>query len=294
MLRLREIEDIAGTRFYRLGLIDEALDPSFPLDELARLIGLGQAWVACMGDDVAVGMAIASVREGAAYLEEMDVLRAHGRRGLGGRLLEHVCAWARMRGQPAVTLSTFRDVPWNGPFYRQRGFRELHPAEWTPGMRAIRAKEARHGLHVEVRVFMRRELSRTGERRQLTALMHTRARMKRAACVDATSLHAGTRRRHGARGRDARAPALARSPIQPPSPCRRYSQMPTHAGGIGGATWSVVSGVLPAGLVLSGDGVLSGTPLPVATTTVFYFSALVSDQAGDTAARNYALAEQAP
>lgn len=74
----------------------------------------------------------------------------------------------------------------------------------------------------------------------------------------------------------------------------RYSQTLTYAGGIGGATWSVVNGVLPAGLTLSSDGVLSGTPLPVATTTVYYFSALVTDQAGDTAARNFALTVQAP
>ena len=40
--RLREIEDEAGTTFSGLGLIDEALDVSFPLDDLARLVGTGQ------------------------------------------------------------------------------------------------------------------------------------------------------------------------------------------------------------------------------------------------------------
>ena len=78
------------------------------------------------------------------------------------RLLEGVCAWAQARGYPAATLSTFRDVPWNGPFYRNHGFRDLQPAEWTPGMRAIREKEARHGLCVPARVFMRRELTAGG------------------------------------------------------------------------------------------------------------------------------------
>ena len=63
------------------------------------------------------------------------------------------------RGYPAATLSTFRDVPWNGPFYRNHGFRDLQRAEWTPGMPAIRDQEARHGLRVQARVFMRRELS---------------------------------------------------------------------------------------------------------------------------------------
>jgi GNAT superfamily N-acetyltransferase len=159
---LREIEDAAGRIFSGLGLIDEALDESFPLDELARLVGMGQVWVACLEDGVAVGMVIASVREGAVYVEEMDVLPAHRRRGLEARLLSTVCAWARAQGYAAVTLSTFRDVPWNGPFYRKHGFRDLQPEEWTPGMRAIRQGEAQHGLRVEARVFMRRELAEMG------------------------------------------------------------------------------------------------------------------------------------
>jgi 4-diphosphocytidyl-2-C-methyl-D-erythritol kinase len=119
---------------------------------------MGQVWVACPEDDLPVGMVIASVREGEGYVEEMDVLPAHGRRGLGGRLLERACAWAQAQGHAAITLSTFRDVPWNGPFYRKHGFRDLQPAAWTPGLRAIREREARHGLAVDVRVFMRRDL----------------------------------------------------------------------------------------------------------------------------------------
>jgi 4-diphosphocytidyl-2-C-methyl-D-erythritol kinase len=90
---------------------------------------MGQVWVACPEDGVPVGMVIASLREGAVYIEELDVLPEHGRRGLGARPLGRVCAWARAQGHPAVTLSTFRDVPWNGPFYRRHGFRDLQPAE---------------------------------------------------------------------------------------------------------------------------------------------------------------------
>ncbi len=156
--RLRKIEDEAGTLFDGLGLIDESLDPSFPLDRAAELVALGQVWVACLANDLPVAMAITSVRDNAVYLEEIDVVRGHGRRGLGARLLEHVCSWAQVRGYTAVTLSTFRDVPWNGPFYRKHGFRDLLPAEWSPGMLAIREKEAKHGLRVEARVFMRRAL----------------------------------------------------------------------------------------------------------------------------------------
>jgi GNAT superfamily N-acetyltransferase/catechol 2,3-dioxygenase-like lactoylglutathione lyase family enzyme len=159
--RLRDIEDRAGTMFSGLGLIEEALDVSYPPEELRRLIGLRQVWVAFEADDVPVGMVIASVRDGSAHIDEMDVLPAHGGRGLGTLMLDQACAWAQAQGYSAVTLSTFRDVPWNGPFYTKNGFRALPSSEWTSTMRAIREKEAEHGrLRVEARVFMRRELER--------------------------------------------------------------------------------------------------------------------------------------
>jgi len=96
------------------------------------------------------------------YVEEMDVLPEHGRRWLGARLLAGVCAWAQEQGYSAVTPSTFRDVPWNGPFYRRHGFRDLEPAEWTPGLLAIRTQESQHNLAVDARAFMRRELDEVG------------------------------------------------------------------------------------------------------------------------------------
>jgi GNAT superfamily N-acetyltransferase len=160
--RVREIEDEAGTMFSGLGLMDSALDASCPLDDVVRLIALGQVWVACReDDDFPVGMAITSVQDDAVYIEEMDVVPAYGRRGLGGRMLARVCDWAQAHGYTAVTLSTFRDVEWNGPFYRKHGFRDLSPDAWTPRMRAIREREAQHGLLTEARVFMRREIVTT-------------------------------------------------------------------------------------------------------------------------------------
>ncbi len=68
-----------------------------------------------------------------------------------------------------------------------------------------------------------------------------------------------------------------------------HSQTLSSAGGIGQAAWSVVNGVLPTGLTLSSNGVLSGVPNSVPTNTTYYFSVLATDQLGDTAARNYAL-----
>lgn len=158
-LRIREIEDRAGEMFDGLGLIDESLDEGIPIEALERSIALGQVWVACIDSDVPVGMVIVSVIGSSVYIEEMDVLPEYGRRRIGSRLLEYVCEWAADQGYRAATLSTFRDVPWNGPFYRRHGFRDLDPDEWSAEMAGIRKREIDHGLCVESRIFMKRELS---------------------------------------------------------------------------------------------------------------------------------------
>jgi len=154
--RLREIEDEAGERFNGLDIFDPSLSSSFSLDEMYRLAKLSQVWVACDSNDKPVGMIVASIRCGNGYIEELDVLPEHGRRGLGVRLLNRVCEWALENGCVAVDLSTFRDVPWNGPFYRKNGFRDLAAEEWTADMALIREIETKQGLLPDARVFMRR------------------------------------------------------------------------------------------------------------------------------------------
>ena len=59
----------------------------------------------------------------------------------------------------AVTLTTFRDVPWNAPLYRHLGFVDLDDASLGPELRAIVAAEAAHGLDPSIRICMRLEAS---------------------------------------------------------------------------------------------------------------------------------------
>jgi hypothetical protein len=49
-------------------------------------------------------------------------------------------------------------VPWNGPYYARCGFVTLDDSDVTPGLRAIRRREAAHGLDRWPRVCMRRDL----------------------------------------------------------------------------------------------------------------------------------------
>jgi hypothetical protein len=57
-------------------------------------------------------------------------------------------------GFRAVTLTTFRDVAWNGPFYGRIGFVEVDDLEAHPRLAKELAKEAAAGLPPERRTAM--------------------------------------------------------------------------------------------------------------------------------------------
>lgn len=158
LAHVQAIELAAATLFAGTGLLAGDDGAPYPLASLEAAQGAGRLWVAVTADDLPAGFALADESDGEAYLAEIDVHPDHGRRGLGRRLVEIVCDWARAAGYGSVILSTFRDVPWNAPFYETVGFRVLAPQELTPALHELRAQEAAHGLRLEVRVVMRRAL----------------------------------------------------------------------------------------------------------------------------------------
>jgi GNAT superfamily N-acetyltransferase len=152
------IERFAAMRFRQVGLDDVYGRCFITAEEFEARQHRGVLWVVAAEQDRPVGFATCSQIDGVAHLDEIDVLPQHGRRGLGSRLLGAVCVWARSRAYPAITLSTTRGVPWNEPFYRRRGFRELSELAYTAGLRQLRAAEVAAGLPIQQRLIMKREL----------------------------------------------------------------------------------------------------------------------------------------
>ena len=155
--RLREIERDAGLLFNTVGMDDIAAHEPFSVEELAAYLRDDRVWVLVHEDDV-VGYVLVDVVDGVGHLEQLSVLPDFGRRGYGAALLAHVCEWARRRDLGAVTLTTFEQVPWNGPYYARHGFRVLAEDEIGPELRQLRDEEAAHGLDPNLRVCMQREL----------------------------------------------------------------------------------------------------------------------------------------
>uniref|UniRef100_UPI002453D529 GNAT family N-acetyltransferase n=1 Tax=Nocardia abscessus TaxID=120957 RepID=UPI002453D529 len=78
---------------------------------------------------------------------------------IGKRLIDRAARWAVTAGLPAMTLTTFTDVAWNGPYYQRLGFRYLSAEEETQGLVELRAAERAHGLDRWPRACMRAELT---------------------------------------------------------------------------------------------------------------------------------------
>lgn len=153
--RLPAIE-LAAARLLAGYAPESVLNETTSLDVLQKAERAGHLWVALRGE-VAVGFAHVEVIESqVAHLEEIDVEPAHGRQGLGTRLVSHVCEWAACNGYKSVTLTTFRDVPWNMPFYARLGFEIVPSARLSPALSAIVEDETRRGLDPTKRVVMRR------------------------------------------------------------------------------------------------------------------------------------------
>jgi GNAT superfamily N-acetyltransferase len=127
LLACEGIERRAGELFRTVGLDAVADDEPFPIDELVA----GDVWVA-VEDGVVAGYVCSLVLDGTTHVEQVTVDPAFARRGIGARLLDHL-------GGP-LTLTTFRDVPWNGPYYERLGFRPI--TELGPELREHVAREA--------------------------------------------------------------------------------------------------------------------------------------------------------
>ncbi|WP_152812168.1 GNAT family N-acetyltransferase [Arthrobacter bussei] len=155
---LPDIEHAAGEAFRGVGMARIADDGALPRAVLAGYQHAGRAWVASSPRPAAGAAPIAylllDVVDGNAHVEQVTVHPDSAGAGIGARLIDAVDEWAREAGFPALTLTTFEEVPWNAPYYRRLGFSILAPSAWGPELAAVRRHEADAGLDAWPRVAM--------------------------------------------------------------------------------------------------------------------------------------------
>lgn len=152
---LPAIETSAGVLFRSVpGLEWIADDDVLPETTHLRLIVQQTVWVAQSESGRLCGFLDAERFGDELHIWELAVDGGHQRMGIGKRLVRAACQHAVDLNLSGVTLTTFRDLPWNAPWYAGLGFL---PEDVLPDSRlaGVLRDEAGHGLPPQRRVAMR-------------------------------------------------------------------------------------------------------------------------------------------
>lgn len=98
-------------------------------EQLSSWLSAGRIYIAEHNGN-AVGFVAAVTMDTTLYIAEISTMRQYQRKGVGSTLIATVLDWARelsaaAGSKPRVSLTTYREVAWNAPYYRKRGFREV-------------------------------------------------------------------------------------------------------------------------------------------------------------------------
>ena len=136
LARLAAIEMTGEAMFAEYGIV-------FPPGPATIKAAIAHGADVLVAGDPPVAFAAIVDMDGHPHLEQISVRADQGRKGIGSVLLSEVVR----RSGPGLTLITYRDVPWNGPWYLRHGFVELPEAAWGPQLRAHWQAEVDGGLH---------------------------------------------------------------------------------------------------------------------------------------------------
>lgn len=153
---LPAIEDAAGMRFVGTSAALDATLPNVPATAFAVAQRRRSLWVAVDADDVPIGFLLAEPHPPWLHIQELDVHPDHKGQGLGRAL---IAAAAQASGGLAchgLSLTTYRDIAWNAPWYRRLGFVEVAAAARPAWLTAKLAHEAEHGIDPASRCAMTR------------------------------------------------------------------------------------------------------------------------------------------
>lgn len=143
VLQLPSLEVVGGEIFRTVGMDAIADDEPPALAPLQASQEAGHIWVATTEPSAAspgdsqkiVGYILVHLLHSAggnppcAHIQQVTLSPEFAGQKIGAKLVKHVEAWASSQGFQQISLTTFRDVPWNAPYYQRLGFNVVSDEE---------------------------------------------------------------------------------------------------------------------------------------------------------------------
>ncbi|KAG9245321.1 acyl-CoA N-acyltransferase [Calycina marina] len=149
----------SAAEIFRTVNMDSLLDlPTLSRFNLTSLIDAGHLWVAVDRYDQLMGFIGGENIGGNFHIVELSVAQRFQGNGIGKMLMARMMDDVKREGFRATTLTAFRSIPWNGPFYRKLGFMEVDLGEMGHDYMKIWQNEGSLGLDMGQRCLMGRIL----------------------------------------------------------------------------------------------------------------------------------------
>ena len=155
---LSELERAAAGLFSDIDLPDHLRNETISKQKLMDAQQMGLLLVALEDGTKPVGFAVTQKVGSILHLLELDVHPNYQRQGIGTELMKNIDMLAQKNGCWSITLTTFRHVEWNAPWYERQGFRILRKDEITEHLSNILAQEKAKGLDSTRRVAMKKQI----------------------------------------------------------------------------------------------------------------------------------------
>jgi GNAT superfamily N-acetyltransferase len=156
---LGSVESSAATLFSTFpSLAHHSHGPPVPQSELEIYLSANNLWVAVDDADAPIGFLCGHSIDSSFYIAEISVAEDWQKKGVGRSLIERMCKDVKILSYSDVILTTYRDVPWNGPWYIKVGFEELHVKDWGEQITKKMELEKSEGFDMERRCVMKRVL----------------------------------------------------------------------------------------------------------------------------------------
>lgn len=152
---LQSLEISASRVFSEYDMEDIANDEPPSLSILSECSQQERLWVYTDANDHPIAYVMTELVDDSMHIEQISVHADYSGNGLGRALIEHLQEHAKKSGFSTITLTTFRDIPWNAPYYARLGFCIIEEHEITPELAKVRTNEKRLKLDRWPRVCMR-------------------------------------------------------------------------------------------------------------------------------------------
>ncbi|SZE99447.1 unnamed protein product [Blumeria hordei] len=156
---LRDVERSAGNRYRTVGLDFVAESKYVDPERLECMADANHLWVAVEKNGL-IGFICGEEMDGNFHIVEISVSHEYQGQGIGKGLMTAMLEQiTQERSFKSVTLTTYRSLSWNGPWYSRLGFGEVHPRLLGSAYDLIlEIEEARHGFNQQERCLMMKDL----------------------------------------------------------------------------------------------------------------------------------------